>query len=68
MTIMATRVGQLPAPADPEHSICPRCGTTFDRTGTHLIAGAPCADCRDILRAEGVETVWDARRLPKEPA
>lgn len=71
MSILATRVGRLATPTAPGQTVCWRCGHTFNRPAENVIPGAPCRDCRDVLRAEGDETVWDSRRQhnhPKETA
>ena len=44
---------------------CWRCGHPVPGSTGHLIYGAPCVDCREVLRAEGDRTVWDARQLAK---
>lgn len=61
--IRATRVGQLPDAIPAGSAVCPRCGVTFDRRAQNVIPGAPCRDCRDVLRAEGDTTIWNIRRL-----
>lgn len=45
---------------------CPRCGIDVNGDGSHLIRFAPCADCREILAAEGDTTIYDKRQLSAE--
>jgi len=50
-------------PAVPKYWPCWRCGQTVK--GHHyLVIGAPCRDCREVLRLEGDQTIYDIRRLP----
>lgn len=61
--IQATRIELLAPPGDPvtpTNTICYRCGGRFNRHAEKVVAGAPCRDCRDVLRAEGDTTRWRA--------
>lgn len=58
MTILGTRVGQIPVPLSPGKTACPRCGCIYSHNTQNVVAGSPCLDCREILRLEGDTTVW----------
>lgn len=62
--IGATRIRGRRVPA---HGVdCWRCGVRFYPQTEHMVAGAPCRDCRDILAEQGDTTVWDVRALRAE--
>jgi hypothetical protein len=63
VSILATRVGQIATAPDDGKRTCWRCGCRFQWADRNLVPDAPCSDCRDLLRAEGDETIWDTRRL-----
>jgi hypothetical protein len=44
---------------------CYRCGITFNGWYTYA-AGAPCKDCRSILRLEGDKTIWKTTKPARE--
>lgn len=62
VTITATRVGLLSTPLKPTETCCWRCGQVYDHSAQNVLAGSPCMDCRQTLRAEGDTTVWRRQR------
>lgn len=42
---------------------CWRCGIDFRPYRQHVGKDDPCRDCREALRADGDETIWDVRTL-----
>jgi len=65
--IRGTRIGVHVKIGKSGDVTCWRCGQEFNRWSQSVIAGAPCTDCREVLRAEGDLTVWGSRAEVNKP-
>lgn len=68
--IPGARIREVPDDRVPVTAwMCDRCGQRVNASGTHLVIGAPCRDCREFLREyHGDNTLWDKRRIRERDA
>lgn len=64
----AQRVGRLVPNLAPGYRVCWRCGAHYKWQNMKLVEGAPCLDCRDVLRDEGDTTNWTTQSRKPRPS